>query len=266
MAWSAAAVAATGAGETWTSRFTVDGSKLVCKYTSIETTSLTRISRTNGARAGLAVYSALREAIISAELEPGRQISENEIADKLGVSRTPVREALARLRDDQLVQIVPQLGTFVSRISVAGVDDAQFLREALECSAVRLAAERADAPDVAALGLLIKRQEAARDAGDANGFFVLDDELHSTLCELSGRPIAWTIVARANGHLNRVRRLSLAEPRYIAEMIEEHKAVVDAVGRGDPDAAEEALRHHLRMVLSDLPNIRNANPEYFEDD
>jgi DNA-binding GntR family transcriptional regulator len=232
----------------------------------VAASALTRISRTNGGRAGLAVYDALSQAIVSTELEPGRQISENEIADKLGVSRTPVREALARLRDDQLVQIVPQLGTFVSRISVAGVDDAQFLREALECSAVRLATEHADAGDVAQLNAIISGQEVARDAADPAAFFVLDDELHSSLCELSGRPIAWTIVARANGHLNRVRRLSLAEPSYIAEMIKEHKGVVDAVGRGEPDAAEDALRHHLRMVLSDLPNIRNAHPEYFEDD
>ena len=232
---------------------------------AITTTFLSPISRTNGARAGLAVYEALRDAIVATELEPGRQISENELADKLGVSRTPVREAVAKLRDDQLVEVVPQLGTFVSRISVAGVDDAQFLREALECSAVRLAAERADKEDVATLQALIARQEAAGDAGDAGAFFVLDDELHSTLCEMSGRPIAWTIVARANGHLNRVRRLSLAEPRYIAEMIDEHKAVVDAVVTGDADAAETALRHHLRMVLSDLPHIRNAHPEYFED-
>jgi GntR family transcriptional regulator, rspAB operon transcriptional repressor len=244
----------------------VDDCGLVCKYTDITASALTPISRTNGGRAGLAVYDALREAIVTAELEPGRQVSENEIADKLGVSRTPVREALARLRDDQLVQIVPQLGTFVSPISVQGVDDAQFLREALECSAVRLAAERADTGDVAELAALIARQELARDAADASAFFVLDDQLHSTLCEMSGRPIAWTIVARANGHLNRVRRLSLAEPRYIAEMIEEHKAVVDAVGRNEPDAAETALRHHLRMVLSDLPTIRTNHPEYFEDD
>jgi DNA-binding GntR family transcriptional regulator len=228
--------------------------------------ALRPISRRNGARAGVAVYERLREAIVSTALEPGQQISENELAEALGVSRTPVREAVARLRDDQLVEVVPQLGTFVSRVSVAGVDDAQFLREALECSAVRLAAERADSGDVAELGALIKRQEIARDADDPDSFFVLDDELHSTLCELSGRPIAWTVVARANGHLNRVRRLSLAQPSYIAEMIDEHQAVVDAVGRGEPDAAEEALRHHLRMVLSDLPNIRRDHPDYFEDD
>src|SRR5436190_15819605 len=127
-------------------------------YRDITASAMTPISRTNGGRAGLAVYDALREAIVTTELEPGRQISENEIADMLGVSRTPVREALARLRDDQLVQIVPQLGTFVSRISVAGVDDAQFLREALECSAVRLAAERVDAADVAELRVIIEHQ------------------------------------------------------------------------------------------------------------
>jgi DNA-binding GntR family transcriptional regulator len=228
--------------------------------------TLKPITRTNGGRAGAAVYEALRAAIVATELEPGRQISENEVADMLGVSRTPVREAVARLRDDQLVEVVPQLGTFVSRISVSGVDDAQFLREALECSAVRLAAERADSGDVNTLGALLAGQERARDCEDASEFYVLDDELHSTLCELSGRPIAWTIVARANGHLNRVRRLSLAEPGYLAEMVAEHKAVVDAVGRNQPDAAERALRHHLRMVLSDLPNIRHNHPEYFEDD
>src|SRR4051794_27793077 len=226
--------------------------------------ALSPITRTNGGRAGAAVYEALRTAIVATELEPGRQISENEVADMLGVSRTPVREAVARLRDDQLVEVVPQLGTFVSRISVAGVDDAQFLREALECSAVRLAAERADRGDVLLLRALLARQEDARDAGDPASFFVLDDELHSSLCEMSGRPIAWAIVERANGHLNRVRRLSLAQPRYIAEMLAEHKVVVDAVGRNEPDAAEEALRHHLRMVLSDLPTIRTQHPEYFE--
>lgn len=230
-------------------------------------TALTPIPRRSvRGRAGVAVYGALRSAIVSTELEPGRQISENELAELLGVSRTPVREAVARLRDDQLVEVVPQLGTFVSRISVEGVDDAQFLREALECSAVRLAAERADAADVSELNAVIARQEQALEADDASGFFVLDDELHATLCELSGRPIAWTIVTRANGHLNRVRRLSLAHPSYIAEMIDEHKAVVGAVGRNEPDAAEAALRHHLRMVLSDLPNIRRDHPDYFEDD
>ena len=85
------------------------------------------------------------------ELEPGRQLSENELAALLGVSRTPIREALVRLRDERLVEIVPQLGTFVTRIATPAVADAQFIREALECAAIRRAAELATEDDIAAL-------------------------------------------------------------------------------------------------------------------
>ena len=211
-----------------------------------------------------AIYALLRDAIVSAELAPGRQLSENELAALLGVSRTPIREALQRLRDDRLVEIVPQLGTFVTRISEDAVADAQFVREALECSAVRAAALRARDPDLAGLEAIIRRQEAAREAADFDRFYVLDDELHHALCDLSGHEIAWSLSQRAKGHLNRVRRLSMPEPGYLMEMISEHRAVVAAVAEHDPEAAEQALRHHLRMVLSTLPAIRGQYPDYFD--
>jgi DNA-binding GntR family transcriptional regulator len=212
------------------------------------------------------VYMALREAIVSAVIEPGRQISENELAARLGVSRTPVREALQRLSEDRLVEIVPQLGTFVTRISGTGVGDAQFVREALECAAIREAAERAGRGDIAALETIIGRQDETREAADFDRFYVLDDELHRALCDLSGHGIAWSLSQRAQGHLNRVRHLSLPMPSYLAEMIEEHREVVAAVAANDPDAAEHALRHHLRMVLSSLPAIRAQHPDYFEEE
>ena len=136
-------------------------------------------------------YSVLRDAIVCGELEPGRQLSENELAELLAVSRTPVREALIRLRDDRFVQIVPQLGTFVTHISEAGVADAQFIREALECAAVRIAAERADEEDLAALDGIVARQREVRDADDYDRFYALDDEFHAALMELSGHGIAW---------------------------------------------------------------------------
>ena len=123
--------------------------------------SLLREHSTTSAR--VQAYAALREAIVRAELEPGRQLSENELAARLGVSRTPIREALVRLRDERLVEIVPQLGTFVTRISTPAVADAQFIREALECACVRRAAELATEDDVAALEDNLRAQERARD-------------------------------------------------------------------------------------------------------
>ncbi len=212
------------------------------------------------------VYAALREAIIAAELEPGQRISENELAARLGVSRTPIREALARLRDERFVQIVPQLGTFVTRISTAAVEDAQFVREALECAAVRIAAVRADRDDLDALSGLVLRQGEVVAQSDFERFAVLDDEFHAAICELSGRGFAWEVAQRAKGHLSRVRRLSLPQPEYLAEMVAEHHVVLEALGRNAPDDAEAALRHHLRMVLSAVPAIREQHPDYFEED
>ena len=228
-----------------------------------------RIDRLRTPAAGPAsrqVYRALREAIITAELAPGQRLSENELAERLAVSRTPIREALIRLRDDRFVQIVPQLGTFVTRISTAAVEDAQFIREALECAAVRLAATRADADDIAALDGLVRRQTEVSERGDHDRFAVLDDEFHAALCALAGHSVAWEVAQRVKGHLNRVRRLSLPQPRYLDEMVTEHRHVLAALAKGDPDAAETALRHHLRMVLSALPAIREQHPEYFEEE
>jgi GntR family transcriptional regulator, rspAB operon transcriptional repressor len=222
-------------------------------------------TRVGGGSARDQVYVALREAIVSAELEPGRRLSENELADRLGVSRTPVREALARLRDERLVAIVPQLGTFVTLISPDAVADAAFVREALECSAVRLATERAEPHDLEELQANLAAQERAVERADTEAFDGLDETLHRTLCDLSGREIAWALSRRANGHLDRVRRLSLPEPGYLEEMVAEHRAVVAAVAAHDPEQAEAALRHHLRMVTSTLPRIHAEHPDYFEE-
>jgi GntR family transcriptional regulator, rspAB operon transcriptional repressor len=209
-------------------------------------------------------YAVLREAIVSMQLPPGALLSENELARRLEVSRTPVREALIRLRDERLVRIVPQRGTFVAPISLEAVGDAQFVREALECAAVRLAAERATEDGIASLWANLDAERRAQGADDYEAFYLLDEGLHDSLCDLSGHPIASSLAKRARGHLDRVRRLSLPRSTYLQEMIAEHERVVTAVAEGDPDAAETELRHHLRMVLSELSRLREEKPELFD--
>jgi DNA-binding GntR family transcriptional regulator len=221
--------------------------------------------RRGGGTAPARVYANLRDAIVRAELAPGRQLSENELAASLGVSRTPVREALQRLRDDRLVEIVPQLGTFVSPISSRAVADAQFIREALECAAVRATATRVTADDLEALEQNLAAQDRARASADFDSFYLLDDQFHQGLCDLSGRNV-WNITQRAKGHLNRIRRLSLPMPSYLAEMIAEHREIVAHLAEHDPDGAEAALRHHLQMVLREVPRIREQHPGFFDED
>jgi DNA-binding GntR family transcriptional regulator len=170
-----------------------------------------------------------------------------------------------RLRDERLVDIVPQLGTYVSPISTRAVGDAQFIREALECAAVRAAALRVTHEDIENLEYNLALQERARDAGDFDAFYVLDEQLHQAICDLSGHGV-WAITQRAKGHLNRIRRLSLPIPSYLAEMIAEHREIVARLDDRDPDGAETALRHHLQMVLREVPRIRSQHPDFFEED
>jgi DNA-binding GntR family transcriptional regulator len=225
---------------------------------------LESVRRSTGAPPRIQAYATLRAAIVRGELAPGLKLSENALAAELGVSRTPVREALARLREDRLVDVVPQLGTFVSRIDPAAVRDAQFIREALECAAVRRAAEVAGDDDVARLEENLQAQERAAGQGDLDSFYVLDDAFHRALCDLSGHAAVWAVSERAKSHLNRVRRLSLGEPDYLSAMIAEHRSVLAAIWEHDSERAEEALRHHLRMVLRELPRLREREPDFFE--
>jgi GntR family transcriptional regulator, rspAB operon transcriptional repressor len=143
---------------------------------------------------------------------------------------------------------------------------APFTREALECAAIRLTAENATHEDLRVLEENLQGQERARDAGDREVFYVLDDAFHKAICDLSGHPTVWLVSQRAKSHLNRVRRLSLEAEGYLPEMIEEHREVVAAVAAHDADRAELALRYHLRQALREIRRIRAERPDFFADE
>ncbi|MET8472271.1 GntR family transcriptional regulator [Streptomyces sp. NPDC006422] len=209
------------------------------------------------------VHALLRARITSLELPPGAPLSENELAAELDVSRTPVREALILLGEESLVDIFPKLGTFVSRISVDAVLEAQFMREALELAALREAVKRASDEDVAALRAILDAQRAALDAGDDDTFFEEDEAFHRRLMETSGHRTLWRTVTTAKAHLDRARRLSLPLPHRIEHLIDEHRLVVDALEDRDAARAEQALRGHLQTVFVDITTIRAQRPELF---
>jgi DNA-binding GntR family transcriptional regulator len=190
-------------------------------------------------------------------------MSESEIASQLGVSRTPAREALAMLRAEGLVAIVPQLGTFVTPISQQAVADALFAREALECAAVRLAAQRCRPEDAEALYANLEEQELAVRADDVLVFDALDEDLHRQICDLSGHGIAWSLSRRVSGHLDRARELGLRKHERMEVLAKEHCEIVDAVAANDPGLAQVKLRAHLRRLLEILPELRSGHPDFF---
>ena len=209
------------------------------------------------------VYDTLRASIVSLQRTPGQRLSEAELARDLGVSRTPVREAIIQLRADGLVEVTPQLGSFVSKISLRNVREAQFAREALECAAVRVAVERIDDDAAERLRQNISSQRAAQTSADLEQFYRLDEEFHRELVATSGYSGISDLLDRSRAHLNRVRRLSLPVPDVIEELIDQHSAVLEALERRDADEAEAALRHHLRGVYRVLEPLRDAHPDYF---
>lgn len=210
---------------------------------------------------GLQLIGNLRERIVSGELAPGMRLSEQDVARTYGLSRQPVREAFIRLAGEKLVEVRPQRGTYVRKIDRDEVEVSRFVREAVEADIARLAAEHADGAAIAELRHQMTHQaESAHRAGRA--FMQLDDLFHRTLGEIAGRGGAWQHLQPIKMHMDRVRHLTAAE-FPVDRLISQHGAVVEAVASGDPDAAEAAMRLHLRAVLDDLPKIAAAHPDFF---
>ncbi|POX38920.1 GntR family transcriptional regulator [Streptomyces sp. Ru73] len=211
-----------------------------------------------------AVYDTLRRKVLTLELPPGAALSENELAASLGVSRTPVRESLILLSQEGLVQIFPQVGSFVSRVDPAKVADAQFLREAVELAALDDLPAELDADLVEELRGNLAEQR--RPGLGLEEFFELDEAFHHALLRLSGHGSAWATVVSAKGHLDRARRLGLYETASPEGFAAQHVEIFDAVLAGDAELVRTAMRSHLRAVFDDVERVRARSPELFAKD
>lgn len=209
------------------------------------------------------VYAWLRDEILGGRLRPGQALSENEVAQRLGVSRTPVREAIIRLEGEGLLSVRPQVGTTVEPIDVEAVADVQFLREAIECRTVALAAERATPADAKDLKGQLAEQARVAARGDHAAFLPLDDQMHRKLVAMAGRPRVWHAIEDAKAQLDRVRFLSLEDPAWLATIHRQHEIIVERVLAADAAAAAAAMARHLRAVFASIAAIAREHPEYF---
>src|SRR5579883_920814 len=212
------------------------------------------------------VRALLRRDIIVGRLLPRTMLSEHELSQRFGVSRTPIREALIKLAEENLVEIYPQYGSFVAPIKLSEVFDSQFVRESLECSAIERAVERIDGAQIKALNAALQHQRALHRAGDHEGFFLADERLHAFIMEIAGHANAWRQVENAKAQMDRVRFLSMRNVRKQPSVIAEHTLIVDCVARRDGAGAVGAMRSHLRGLFRSVEILAASDPGYFVED
>lgn len=219
-----------------------------------------------GETAAQIVHRRLRDDIVSMRRRPGDVIFEKEIALEARVSRTPVREALLRLADEKLIEIVPKSGTMVSRIPAEILPEIIVARAALEAVTVKAAAEGAKGSEIAGLKAIIERQRETLATGDIDGFHSADELMHRAIAEAGRLPGIWSMIIQIKVQLDRYRRLTLPQPHRMERAVAEHEAVIDAIARHDAVAAAAAMNHHLYGLKVSLAPIRDLNPDYFSGD
>ena len=209
-----------------------------------------------------AVYGELKQAILTGALEPGSLIEKAELCEKFGVSRYPVSAAVSRLAYDQLVDVAPQHGSFVSQIMLHDVRERLFIRAALESEIAAEAARRMTRETARRL----RRSQGGRGGGSRgrSGVFLRADvAFHQILTSRLAMARAGEVLDGLRVHLERVRRILMSPPGRIREALAEHHAVVRAIEAQDASAAREAMRRHLAVTGELLETVAHQRPGLF---
>lgn len=210
------------------------------------------------------VYEELKRNIMSMKLEPGQTMSTQEIATKLNVSRTPVREAFLRLQSEGLVELIPQRETMVSKISLKRVEQEKFIRECLEMGVIRKFMDKSGCEVEENMAELIQLQKKCGEEKDFVGFLEADDQFHKVLFDVTGQEMAWETIASRNGHYNRLRILYVQRDTAMQESIEQHHKIATLLESGSREEAARALSSHVRRLDIDEAGLIAQYPDYFE--
>ena len=208
-------------------------------------------------------FRVIKYNIISLELVPGSMVSENELALEIGVSRTPIREALIELSKLKVVEIYPQKGSCISLIDSELVDEARFLRLVLENSIVGMACDVATEESLLALEENLKLQEFYLKYPTKDKLLQLDNEFHQLLFEICKKEFTYDLLSGMMTHFDRVRRLSLLIIKD-TKNLSDHKSLVEAIRNKDKKLSKEIITKHLSRYKVDEQELRSQYPNYFK--
>lgn len=205
----------------------------------------------------------LKHNIISLHLKPGELVSENEISALLGLSRTPVREALIELSRAGLVDIMPQRGSYISKIDYNIINEAHFMREVLENAILKLVCENIPKEYLDKLKENVEQQKICLHKDDMPNLLKLDDKFHKLLFESVGRNWTYNVIKSQMMNFDRLRNLILKSIKS-DRIIEDHENILYAIGRCDFELAEILMSRHIQRYRVDKDELINLYPSYFK--
>ncbi len=205
----------------------------------------------------------LKDNIISLDLKPGTLVSENEIAMELGLSRTPVREAIIDLSKASIIEILPQRGSYVALIDSKMVEESRFLRKVLDSAVIEVACESVSSEVLNMLEENVHLQEFYLEKGDAERIYNLDNEFHKLIYTAAKKDIIYEMRSTIMIHFDRVRTLSVETVKDM-KIVSDHRLMLEAIKANDKEKAVELVNKHLSRYQVDENTIREQFPEYFK--
>lgn len=193
------------------------------------------------------VYEVLKSNILEWKLLPGERLAENDVADKLDVSRNTVREAMRRLCLEGLLEVKPQRGSFVTQLNLEKDDDLRFMRASMECALLREAIEeeRFMPLHIKMLENSIELQKQAVERREFQKFCDYDEKFHALLIDVNGRQYAKEYVSQAMLYLARIRYIAIQTDDHPLNVVQEHERLLDAIVKSDVTAAEKEMKDHI---------------------
>ena len=205
----------------------------------------------------------IKENIVNLNLAPGSQISENELAAEMGVSRTPVREALIELSKVKIIEIYPQKKSVVSLIDYNLVEEARFMRNLLECAVVELDCRMATEEDLRRLEENVRLQNFYLDNFYAETLMSLDNAFHQILFEVARKTQVFELMNNILIHFDRVRSMALSSVKNL-KIVRDHENIIQAIRENQPGKARELMEIHLSRYKIDAAAVREKYPDYFK--
>lgn len=210
------------------------------------------------------IFEVLRGEILALQLRPGDKLSEADVAARFGVSRQPVRDAFNRLASQDLLVIRPKRATEVKRFSMREIEKSRFVRAAIEEKVLRLAAKHCDLVGAARLDMALAEQVALFEQGQTDGFVALDYKFHKIFCEIAKADFAYDVIMAEKAKIDRLCVLGFSKEQRVPDLIEDHRAIANAVKAKDAEAAVKAGAIHLSRLDETIARIEAQNANYFE--